>query len=323
MRWRTFLALLLAYVWLAAAEPLRIIFDTDIGNDIDDALALAMLHAMETAGEAKLLAVTITKDNPWAPVYVDLANHFYGRGGIPIGMVKGGPTPEDSPYLRVPAARRGPGGGPLYPRRIESGTAVPDATTVLRDVLSKEKDSAVTIVQVGFSTNLARLLQSPGGADLVKRKVRLLVMMAGEFPTGKPEYNIRIDIPSAKKVFADWPTPIVTSGFEIGKTILFPASAIESKFSYVPNHPIADAYRQYQKMPYDRPTWDLTAVLYAVRPKGYFQIGATGRVNVTDDGRTTLEADPKGKQSYLTVDGPGREKALAAMIELSSRPPGK
>src|SRR5713226_6464550 len=69
-----------------AAEPVRVIFDTDMGNDIDDALALAMLHALESRGEAKLLAVTLTKDNPWAAAYVDLVDTFYRRGGIPIGV---------------------------------------------------------------------------------------------------------------------------------------------------------------------------------------------------------------------------------------------
>jgi hypothetical protein len=37
------------------------------------------------------------------------------------------------------------------------------------------------------------------------------------------------------------------------------------------HHPLREAYELYQKMPYDRETWDLTAVLYAVRPdSGYF-----------------------------------------------------
>ena len=70
----------------AAQTPVNIIFDTDIGNDVDDALALAMLHAFETRHEARLLAVTITKDNQWAAPYVDLVNTFYGRPDIPIGM---------------------------------------------------------------------------------------------------------------------------------------------------------------------------------------------------------------------------------------------
>src|SRR6476660_4079813 len=87
---------------ISAAEPVRLIFDTDMGNDIDDALALAVIHALESRGEVKLLAVTITKDNPWSAPFVDLVNHFYGRGRIPIGMVKGGKTPQDAPYTKLP-----------------------------------------------------------------------------------------------------------------------------------------------------------------------------------------------------------------------------
>src|SRR5215467_14514236 len=99
---------------LGAAEPVRLIFDTDMGNDIDDALALAMIHSLESRGEAKLLAVTITKDNPWAAPFIDMVNHFYHRPDIPIGMVHNGKTPEDAPYLHV-AERKGKDGKRLYP----------------------------------------------------------------------------------------------------------------------------------------------------------------------------------------------------------------
>ena len=46
----------------------------------------------------------------------------------------------------------------------------------------------------------------------------------------------------------------------------FPAARIEKDFAWAPDHPVVDAYRAYMKMPYDRQTWDLTAVLYAVGP---------------------------------------------------------
>src|SRR5947199_10586115 len=103
----------------AFAQPTPVIFDTDMGNDVDDALALAMLHALESRGECRLIAVTITKDNLWSAVYVDLVNTFYGRAHIPIGVVMGSRiTPEDSPMIRVPAERRTPDGLPIYPRRL-------------------------------------------------------------------------------------------------------------------------------------------------------------------------------------------------------------
>ena len=42
--------------------PVKLIFDTDIGNDCDDVLALGMIHSLQSRGECELLAVTITKD---------------------------------------------------------------------------------------------------------------------------------------------------------------------------------------------------------------------------------------------------------------------
>ena len=74
----------------SAATPLHVIFDTDMGNDVDDALALAMLHALASRGEVKLLAVTVSKDNPWAAEYVRLVDEYYGRGSIPVGIVHDG-----------------------------------------------------------------------------------------------------------------------------------------------------------------------------------------------------------------------------------------
>src|SRR5215472_12444557 len=119
------LGLTLALAVCAIAAPVRLIFDTDMGNDIDDALALAMIHALESKGEAKLLAVTITKDNRWAAPYVDLVNTFYGRGSIPVGVVRNGKTPQDSKMIQVPAERTKPDGSFVYPRRQRSGADAP------------------------------------------------------------------------------------------------------------------------------------------------------------------------------------------------------
>jgi inosine-uridine nucleoside N-ribohydrolase len=321
-------AALLCAAVLPAAEPVRLIFDTDMGNDVDDALALAVIHALQTRGEARLLAVTVTKDNKFAAPFIDLVDTFYGRSDIPIGVVKNGPTPKDSPMIRVPAERRNPEGGFLYPHRITDGISAPDAVAVLRKALAAEKDASVVIVQVGFSTNLARLLESPAddtspltGAQLAARKVRLLSAMAGAFPTGKPEYNVHTDIPSARKVFGEWPSPIVFSGFEIGQALLFPAAGVENDFSWTANHPVVDAYRNYMKMPYDRPTWDLTAALYGIRPnRGYFSLSQPGRVTVTDDGRTVFAPAEDGKHRYLILSPEQKARTLEVLVLLATEP---
>jgi inosine-uridine nucleoside N-ribohydrolase len=293
-----------------------VIFDTDMGNDVDDALALALLHSLETRGECRIVAVTITKDNPWAAPYIDAVDTFFGRPQIPIGMVKNSRvTPEDAPMIRVPAGH--------FPHRISSGGNAPDASQVLRAALAAQPDHSVVIIQVGFSTNLARLLDDSGELDqsreLIARKVKLLVMMAGNFAKPSPEFNVKMDIPSAQKLMRDWPTPIVASGFEIGESMLFPASSIVRDFP-APN-PIAEAYRNYMKFPYDRPTWDITAALYAVRPNdGYFSLSEPGTIQVDAKGVTTFAPSPAGKHRYLVMTDIQRARALEAMILLSSQP---
>jgi hypothetical protein len=114
----------------------------------------------------------------------------------------------------------------------------------------------------------------------------------------------------------------VVSGFEIGMALPFPAERIEHGFAYVQDHPVAEAYRSYMKMPYDRPTWDLTAVLYAVRPdEKYFSLSPPGTVAVLPDGSAHFEPSATGKHRYLVLTDEQRARTLEAMIMLASQPP--
>ena len=74
---------LLGTLW--AAEPVRVIFDTDMITDFDDIGALACLHALADAGEAGILAtVTCTRGNASVGA-VQVINSCYGRGDLPGG----------------------------------------------------------------------------------------------------------------------------------------------------------------------------------------------------------------------------------------------
>ena len=312
------------------ARPVKLIFDTDMGNDIDDALALGVIHALQSRGECDLLAVTLSKDNDLAAPFVDLVNTFYGRGNIPLGVVRNGKTPENSRYL-TDTVRATDNGQPRYPHKLTSGKDAPEAVGLLRKTLVAQPDRSVSLVVVGFSTNILRLLDSPAdesspltGKELVTRKVRLLSMMAGMFSEKNriKEYNVFIDSPTAQRVFTEWPTPLVTSGFEIGVAIKYPASSIERDFGYVKHHPLKQAYELYQKMPYDRETWDLTAVLYAVRPDhGYFGLSPAGRIRVDAQDITQFDVVEGGRQHYLTVTAEQIARVREALVQLTSQPP--
>ncbi len=292
-----------------AARP--VIFDTDMGNDIDDALALAMLHALTDRGECELIGVTLTNANPAAVPYIRMIDRFYGRRDLPVGAaiktLKGG-------------AQDGYMSAALRAMPAESARPAEPAPALLRRLLTNAREKVI-IVQTGFSTNLAALLDSPGGAALAKEKVALLVAMAGNFADGAPEYNVSTDAASAKTVFERWPTPIVFSGFEIGRDLLYPAASIEHDFAYAGPHPIAESYRAYQKMPYDRPTWDLTAALQAVRPEhAYFALSESGTVQVEPNGVTRFTPGG-GDRRYLRLAPAMRAEILEVLALLASEPP--
>jgi hypothetical protein len=313
------------------AEPVRLIFDTDICGDCDDVLALGMINALESRGYCRLLAVTISVDHEQAAPFVEAVNTFYGRGEIPIGVVGQGGVVEKSAFLSL-VEEKDAEGRYRYPH---SRTSVrPGATSLLRKILAAQPDHSVTIVQVGFSTNLARLLDSPpdessamNGVDLVRSKVQRLSLMAGAFRPieGNPhyrEYNVVRDIPGARKLAERWPTAMVYSGFEIGIALPYPATSIERDYRYVPHHPLAEAYIRRNPPPHNRPTWDLTSVLVAVLgDRGYFDESSRGKVTIEDDGSVRFVESPEGRHRYLILRPEQKPRVLEALVQLSSQPP--
>jgi len=320
---------------LLAGEPTPLIFDTDIGNDVDDVLALGMIHSLQTRGECELLAVTITKDHELAASFTDAVNTFYGRGDVPIGVCRSGVTPAEGKFNGLGSVTDD--GKLRYPHDLLSGKNAPDAVTVLRQALANAEDGSVAIAQVGFSTNLANLLDSKpddisplSGVEMVRRKAKLLSIMAGAFtkipgkngPYDHKEYNVVKDIPSAQKLADHWPTPIIWSGFEIGLSLPYPHESIELDYGYVAHHPLSEAYVLYNPPPHNRPTWDLTSVLQAVRPnRHYFGLSSRGKVTVAADGLTTFEPMKDGPHQYLTLTPEQRIRATEVLVQLSSQPP--
>ncbi len=312
--------------------PVRLIFDTDIGNDVDDVLALSLLHALQTRGDCELLAVTITKTDPLAGPFVDAMNTFYGRPNIRIGFTRSGLKNDPSKFLQL--AQIKDGAKSRYPHRLQQSSDAPTATQLLRQTLSGQPDQSVVVVQVGYFSNLAALLETPAdpispltGVELVRQKVKLLSVMAGAFqPIGNTkhflEYNVTQDLPAAKKLAKDWPTPIIWSGFEIGIAVPFPAASIERDFAYAPHHPAAEAYYLYNPPPHERPTWDLTSALYAVLPdRNYFTLSPPGQVSIEADGFTRFTPDPQGRDHFLLLNETQAARVKEALVQLSSQPP--
>lgn len=314
----------------STVPPVDVILDTDIGGDVDDVLALGLLHALQSRGDCRLLAVTITKNDRRAATFADAVNTFYGHGDIPIGIVNDGPDGDPGTHLSLAETRDD--GRLRFPHDLVAAN-VPDAVDLLRRTLAGRPDGSVVIVQVGLSTNLARLLESGpdeasplAGRDLVVAKVRLLSMMAGWFQPIKrkirPEYNVVKDIASATTLATKWPTPIVWSGFEIGMAMRYPQESIDRDYGYVAHHPLPEGYKLGFPRPHNRPTFDLTSVLHAVRPdRDYFGLTDPGRVTIDEKGISTFEPSADGPHRLLTATPEQAIRCREVFVALCSQPP--
>ena len=314
-----------------AAEKTRVIFDTDIGADIDDALALAMLYNYMDLGWIDMLAVMSCKDHPYSARYIDVMNIWYGYPDMPIGIVIDGVKHDTSVYTRHVVEMK-KDGKPVFVRSLQEGQKPPVAVSLYRKLLSASPDNSVVIIAVGQSTNLARLIDSESdehsplpGLELVSRKVDYLSMMAGNFREARPETNIFNDSAAAAMVLKSWPTEIWFSPFDVGWACPYPGESIQNDFSKVDFHPLVEAYKNYQPMPYDRPAWDLTSVLFAVeRDSSYFTISPPGNVSLGYEPDlkyhvvTQFTLDPQGKHRYLSVDEKQARRIRERLIEMVS-----
>ena len=167
------------------------------------------------------------------------------------------------------------------------------------------RSHSVTIITVGFLSNLAALLRSPDGLSLVRRKVVQLVSMAGKFPSGY-EFNVMKDAAASAYVFDHWPAPVIFSGFEIGEKIKVGIPLIRD--SGIRSSPVKDVFRISIPMAAEdsagRKSWDETAVLVAVKGYAPFYRLEYGHLSVAPDGRDTWTPSTTSSQARLVEVAP-------------------
>jgi len=281
-------------------KVVKIIFDTDLGPDYDDVGALAFLHAMADSGKAEILATVSSNKHELVAPSIDVINTYFGRSDLPVGAPKTeGVNLGSSQHWADSIVAK-------YPHSIKSTSMVTNAVEVYRKTLNNQPDKSVTIVTLGFLTNLSNLLKSGPdiissltGKELVDRKVKRLVSMAGKFPEGK-EFNIYMDSTASKYVYENWPGEIIFTGFEIGWEIRTGLKLIKSE---IKNSPVKDVFRisipLSEEDKYGRMSWDETAVLIGVYGTDGFFDTVRGKIIVNADGSNTWDNNPDGKQFYV------------------------
>lgn len=297
------IAMLYSLIVMGHALGVPLILDTDLATDVDDVGALAVAHALADNGEAEILGIMHNTGYRYGPAVIRAINAYYGRPTIPVGQTKSQfADDEANPYVKALAEKMAPD---------HLNDRVPDAVTEYRKILSHQPSQSVTIVSIGFLTNLRALLESNGdsisplgGRALVKSKVANLFVMGGGYPTRtKPEFNFsHLGIgPTTRALVENWPTDMVFSGFEIGVEILTGHGLAETPSS----NPVREAYRLFHKGKIkDRWSWDQATVLAAVRgPESFWKVQRRGRNVVRADGQNEWRDDEAiGHHAYLIRD---------------------
>lgn len=289
-------------------KPVAVIFDTDMGPDYDDVGAMALLHSFADSKKANILATIASTKYEGVAAVLNVLNTYFKRPRIPIGVAKGEAiTLKDKQHWTDTLIKN-------YPHSIKYNSEVPGAVELYRQILATQPDKSVTIITTGFLTNLANLLRSQpdkysslSGTELVTRKVKTLVSMAGGFPAFK-EFNIHMDAAAAKYVFENWDTPVIFSGFEIGQKIKTGLPLINN--DAIRNSPVKDVYRI--SIPLDvqdsagRMSWDQTAVLVAIGGYHPFYKLQAGKIGIAKDGSNTWHNN-NGNHFYLVKNKPESE----------------
>ena len=124
------------------AERMNIIFETDMGNDVDDALAIDMLYKYNRQGRINLMAVMLNKEGEFPPKYIDLLNTWYKQKHIPIGMSPrvGQSLVAGANYTQVVCEKKNEKGKPIYKRSIKDYSKLLPAVLLYRKLLAKVLD---------------------------------------------------------------------------------------------------------------------------------------------------------------------------------------
>jgi hypothetical protein len=246
-----------------------IILDTDFRSDVDDVGTLALVNALADKGECELLGVIASQTGPSVVGAINAVNSWYGRADVPIGLSPADDQRFEDFYAPVI------GNPDRYPSTQSNATAQ-ESTRLYRQLLHSAPDQSVIVVVVGGQTCIHHLLNSTAdherdgsvqraGKELIAAKVRKLVIMGGNFvDPSQREHNIALDVEAAQNVALSWPTPIVYSGFEIGRPVMTGGALTEPE-----KNPVAKAYELFPAGGVGKiassSSYDQTALYYAVR----------------------------------------------------------
>ena len=299
---------------LTAQKPIPIIFDTDIGDDIDDALALGL--ALQSPELDIRLITTVVDDVESRTRLVWKQLGLYGRQDIPIA------TGAAQPLLDPIVNRRMPQFDVLTAADQPPTAAKRNAVDQIIQTLLNAKEK-ITLVPIGPLTNIALALRTE---PRIKDHIEKIVLMGGAYYPARREYNIYRDRIAAEIVFSSG-LPIVGVGLDVTEPCKLEGADLERLRTS--NNPASQfLYKLIQLWQVGKPhhypvLYDPLAIAATIRPS--LITTETGKVQVETAspmlyGTTVFT---KGKGTVEAAKDVKKREFLDLFIERLSSPPRK
>jgi len=292
----------------------KLIIDTDIGPDCDDAGAIAIANLLHKRGDIQLLGVTHCRSDISGAYTIAAINSYYHNGDTLVGQTsrKGFLCGDECKIFTEKIAEK-------YIKDCGRHD-FSDSIKLTRMLLSENK--GVKLVYIGQMSELASLLKSEPdesspfcGTDLVAESVESVVVMGGDFRKEDriAEYNIRCDIASARFAADNCPVPVIYCGYETGMDVITGMALKNAE----PGNPVKTAYEGFLSHygrggSYERPSWDLIAVCCAVMGETeLWKYSKAVSVSFDENGMAVIKSG--GKDRYL-INNASPQK-IAEMLE--------
>jgi purine nucleosidase len=288
----------------AGQQRMKILLDTDIGSDIDDAWALGLLIA---SPDVELVGVTITDGDTAARATLACKLlHVSGRDDVPVAV--GRPTPPpDQVDLQVTWA--------------EDFTAKRPVAQSAADFIAQTLSASpgqVTLVAVGPLQNVADALRKePKLGQLAKRVVLMSGSIAGNAwsPSAVAEWNVKRAIADAQLVYGAG-LPLTTVPLDSTTYVTLK----EEERERLMHHPAAltraleSLYRLWIERPSQRMTLhDQMAVAETLRPGAFFGRCESMPIRVDDRGYTLMDTSA-GKPVSVCLE-PKRDEFMKFYLD--------
>lgn len=292
------LSLLILIPVIGNAGRRQVIFDTDWWTDVDDACAIRLLLDAQREGTVDLKGICLSAVRPTS--IPSLASFLRSEGAPEIAL---GADFQATDF----------NGTPCYHQLLIDAVEAPvpeceDCVDFYRRILS-ECRGKLDIIAVGYPNALARLLESGpdehsrlDGRRLVRRKVRHLWMMAGNYPSGKENNFSRTSrsVSAGMKICSGWPGRITFLGHEVGIQVVAGGALADNDLL----HKVLAAHGSAA----GRYAWDPLTVLLALGYDGFAETRGTNSV-IADDGTNEFSESRHGRHGYVSLTMPPQQHA--------------